>query len=129
MVVKPVTAKVLVLVFTEGQQVGNVQVGQRALDGPVLVLAAATHCVTGGHHKINAGLVEGRYHAFFENAHGIVDVAHDRETETAIIREHVVNAGDLFRVQGLEIRLEQVQVGLVPDQQHNNRQADVKQHF
>ena len=128
-VVKPVTAKVLVLILTEGQQVGNLQMGECALDGPVLVFAAATHRVTGGHHKIHAGLVEGRYHAFLEHAHGIIDIAHDRETETAVIGEHVVDAGDLFRVQGLEIRLEQVQVGLVPDQQYNDRQADVEQHF
>ena len=103
--------------------------GECALDGPVLVFAAATHRVTGGHHKIHAGLVEGRYHAFFENAHGIIDVAHNRKTETAIIGERILDLCDLLCVLGLELRREQVEVGLVPDQQHNNRQADVERHF
>ncbi len=79
MLVKTEAAEVLVLLFPERQQVGNVQVAQGAVERAVFVFTAATDGIAGGDHEIHAGLVQRGSYALFKHAHRVVDVPYHRE--------------------------------------------------
>ena len=129
MIIKPETAKILVFVRAEGEQIGNVQVAQGAIQCPVFILATAAHGIAGRHQKVHTGLIQGRDKPALEDAHGIVDVAHHRKTDTGAWRSALVDAFNLLAVQGLKVLFEEIQVHLVAHQRHHNGQAQIEQQF
>ena len=126
-IVETETAKVLVLVGTEGQQIGDLQVAQSAVECPVLVFAATTDSVPRRNQKIQPGSIQLRDDAVLEDAHRIIDIAHHRETEGLAGFKCLINPFYLLGMNPLEILREQIQVGFVANQQKHHQKTEVKQ--
>ena len=127
MVVEPEAAEVIEFVGAEGQQVGDLQVVQGAVQGPVLVLATATDGIARRNHEIQPGAVQLRNDAFLENADGVIDVTDHGKVDRFTGFDPLVDTLHLGAVQTVEVLHEQVEVGLVAHQQNDDQQAQIEQ--